>query len=318
MKYFLSAVCVFFFIFSLVARDENIGVLATVNGIPVTLADVMEISSSSEAQLPLIYKGNELDKAILKLRKEVLELVIARKLIYEDFKNHEFKLPREFVENNMEQLLKAFHLNTRQELESMLRENGKTLDEFRAKAYESMAVDALIYGICYKNAFVTPKDVYDYYEIHKSDFTSKSSIKLRVLTLKKKGAHEQDAVPLSKHLEKKLKSGGEDDFIDAVSLYSDGPNLNNGGELGWINVGDLRKEFAEVIIECKKGLVYGPVDTKDAIYFFIIKEYKESYSTTYEEAKGKIRGRMIEEAKEQAYKDYVESLRKQAYIHYFI
>ena len=305
-------------IFSSLAKDENIGVLATVNGVPITLADVLELSMSSEAQLPLIYKGNELNSAILKLRKEVLESVIDRKLVYEDFKAHEFKLPRDFVENNMEQLLKSFHLNTRQELENMLRENGKTLDEFKTKAYESMAVEVLIYGQCYKEAFVTPKDVYDYYQAHKSDFTSRSSIKLRVLTLKKKGAHEQDAVPLSKHLEKKLKSGGDSDFVDAVSLYSDGPNLENGGEISWIYVEDLRKEFAEVIKEYKEGLVYGPIDTNDAIYFFIIKDFKDANSVKYEDAKDEIRKRMLDEARQQAYKDYVGSLRKQAYIQYFI
>lgn len=318
MKYFTLIFFIAYLIFSASAADENIGVLAIVNGEPVTLADVLEISTSGESQLPLMYKGNELNKQILKLRKEVLELVIARKLVYEDFKAHEFKLPRSFVENNMDQLLKSFHLNTRQELESMLRENGKTLDEFKSKAYESMAVDVLIYGQCYKEVFVTPKAVYDYYESHKSDFTSKAAIKLRVITLKKKGAHEQDLIPLSEYLEKKLKNGSDDDFVDAVSLYSDGPNLNDGGELSWIDVDDLRKEFSVVITEYKKGVVCGPVDTDDAVYFFIIKEYKESHSTTYEEAKDDIRKKMTEEAKQQSYKDYVDSLRKQATIQYFI
>ncbi|MEI6055213.1 MAG: peptidyl-prolyl cis-trans isomerase [Lentisphaerota bacterium] len=318
MKYFLLTIFLFAFLFSANAKDENIGVLATVNGSPITLTDVLEISSSGEAQLPMMYKGKELNDAILKLRKEVLELVIDRKLVYEDFKAHDFKLPREFVENNMDQLLKSYHLNTRQELESMLRENGKTFEEFKSKAYESMATEALIYGQCYKDAFVTPKDVYDYYQSHKSDFTSASSVKLRVLTLKKKGAHEQDAVPLSKHLEKKLKGKGEDEFVDAVSLYSDGPNLKNGGELSYINLKDLRKEFAEVITEYKEGLVYGPIDSDDAIYFFMIKDFKEAHIVTYEEAKDEIKKRMMDDCKRAAYKSYVAELRKQAYIQYFI
>lgn len=318
MKYFLTTIFLLAFLFQANAKDEDIGVLATVNGAPVTLADVLDLSASGEAQLPMMYKGKELNDAILKLRKEILELVIDRKLVYEDFKAHGFKLPREFVENNIDQLLKSFHLNTRHELESMLRESGKTLDEFKSKAYESMATDALIYGQCYRDAFVTPKDVYDYYQSHKSDFTSTASVKLRVLTLKKKGAHEQDAVPLSKHLEKNLKNKGEAEFIDAVSLYSDGPNLENGGELSYISVEDLRKEFAEVITEYKEGLVYGPVDTNDAIYFFIIKDFKDAHSVTYEEAKDEIKKKMMDDCKRNAYKSYVKELRKQAYIQYFI
>ncbi len=318
MKYIISIAFFISFLLSAYARDEDIGVLATVNGVPVTLSDVLELSASGEAQLPLIYKGDELEKAVLKLRKELLEVVIDRKLVYEDFKNHDFKLPRDFVENNMDQILKSFNLNTRQELESMLRERGKTLDEFKVKAYENLAVQILIYSQCYKEVFITPQDVFMYYESHKADFTSNAAVKLRVLTLKKKGAHEQDAIPLSRYLEKKLKGGDDNVFVDAVSLYSDGPNLEHGGELNWINVADLRKEFAELITEYRKGSAYGPINTDDAIYFFIIKDYKDSRSTSFAEVKDDIRKKMTEEAKMQAYKDYVNTLRKQALIQYYI
>lgn len=304
--------------FSALSETEDIGVLASVNGTPITLADVLEISSPQEAQLAVMYKEAELDKQILKLRKEVLESVIARKLVYQDFKAHDFKLPRDFVENNMDVMLKSFHVTSRHEMESILRENGKTMDEFKDRVYENIAVDALIYGRCYREVFVTPKDVFDYYQEHKNDFTSKSSIKLRILTLKKKGIHEEDALPLSAHLEKKMKGKSEEEFVEAVSLYSDGPNLEEGGELNWVNVEDLREEFSKVITEYKKGQVFGPATTDEAIYFFFIKEYKESHTVSYEEAKSKIRERMLDEEKEKAYHEYIGTLRKNAYIQYFI
>lgn len=298
------------------AKDETIGILATVNGNPITLADVMELTYTKEAQLPLLYKGEVLQKELWKARKEALETVIERKLFYEEFKKNEYKLPRDLIESNMDILLKAFNVASRHELENILREEGKTIGEFKTKTYESIAVDALIYARCYKNIFVTPKDVSSYYDLHKSEFTSPPSVRLSIITIKKTGIHKQDINELSKSLESSLKSGDLETFKDSVALYSDGPNLEKGGDLGWINVPELRKEFSDIITDYKKDTVYGPVTTNEAVYFLRITDYTGSKVKTYEKCKATIREKLTEEAKKKSYDNYVKDIKTKAYINY--
>jgi len=298
------------------AKNETIGVLATVNGTPITLADVMELIYNKEAQLPLLYKGEALHKELWKVRKEALETVIERKLFYEEFKKNEYKLPREVIESNTDILLKAFNVTSRQELENILREEGKNIGEFKSKIYESIAVDALIYARCYKDVFITPKDVNSYYDLHKGEFTSPPSVKLSVITLKKTGVHKQDAKELSRILKPTLKNGDLETFKSSVSLYSDGPNLEKGGDIGWISVPELKKEFADIIKDYKKDAVYGPVDTNEAIYFLRITDYTESKTKTYNECKAAIKEKLTEETKKRNYDNYVKNMKTKAYINY--
>ena len=298
------------------AKDETMGILANVNGNPITLADVMELTHTKESQLPLLYKGEILQKELWKTRKEALETVIERKLFFAEFKKNEYKLPRDLVESNMDLLLKAFNVSSRYELENILREEGKTMGEFKSKVHESIAVDALIYARCYKDVFVTPKCISTYYDSHKNEFTSPASVRLSVITIKKTGVHKQDAEELSKVLESALKSGDLETFKDSVSLYSDGPNLEKGGDLGWISVPELRKEFSSVIKDYKKGTVYGPVNTNEAIYFLRITDYTNSKVKTYEECKGAIKEKLTDEAKKKSYDNYVKDMKAKAYIDY--
>lgn len=308
----------FLLLFPIIAKDETIGILAIVNGNAVTMADVMELTYNKETQLSLLYKGDDLQKELYKTRKEALETVIERKLFYEEFKQYEYKLPRDMVESNMDILLKAFNVASRYELETILREEGKNIGEFKSKIYESIAVDALIYARCYKDVFVTPKDVSDYYDLHKNEFTTPPSVRLSVITIKKNGVHKQDIETLSKALESIFKDGNEETFDDSVPLYSDGPNLENGGDIGWTNIPKLRKEFSDVIKNYKKDAIYGPVNTNEAIYFLRITDYKDTKIQNYEECKTSIREKLMEEAKKKKYNDYVKELKSKAYIVYCI
>ncbi len=305
-------------ILPVMAKDETIGILATVNGSPVTLADVMELTYTKEAQFPQFYKGEVLQKELWKARKEALETVIERKLFFEEFKKNEYKLPRDMVESNMDALLKAFNVTSRNELENILREEGKNMGEFKSKIHESIAVDALIYARCYRDVFVTPKDVNSYYDSHKSEFTSPASVRLSVITIKKTGVHKQNFEELSKALERSLKSGDLETFKDSVSLYSDGPNLEKGGDIGWISVPELRKEFTDIIKDYKKDTVYGPADTNEAIYFLRITDYTDSKVKTYQDCKSAIKEKLTEEAKNKSYDDYAKDMKAKAYIVYCI
>lgn len=315
MKKFL--VCLFFLLLlPIVAKDETIGILATVNGNPVTLADVMELTYAKEEELSLLYNGEVLQKELLKLRKEALETVIERRLFYDEFKKNEYKLPRDLIESNTDILLKTFNVASRHELEHMLREEGKNMGEFKLKIYESIAVDALIYARCYKDVFVTPKDVNNYYNSHRAEFTSPAAVRLNVITIKKTGVHKQDAEELSKVLESSLKSGDLETFKDSVSLYSDGPNLEKGGDLGWIKIAELKKEFANVIKDYKKGTVYGPVNTNEAIYFLRVTDYADPKAKAYDECKTYIKEKLTEETKKKNYDNYVKDMKAKAYITY--
>ncbi|HJO96038.1 MAG TPA: peptidyl-prolyl cis-trans isomerase [Victivallales bacterium] len=318
MKKFLLFFIFIFISVSIFAESENIGILATVNGEPVTLGDVLNITAAHEARLPLLYKGEELTKQLHKMRLKALNAIIDRKLVYMSFEEHGFTLPRVYVEENLDNLLEKFNVESRLELQKILNMEGRSYSEFKKRAYETAAVDALIYSNSYSNIFITPKQVFDYYREHKSEFTTPESLKLSIITLKTNGVHAQELKPLSKYLSKILKGKNSEAFKDAVTLYSDGPNLKQGGDIGWVPINELRKAFHSVLKEAKKGKVYGPIISKEAYYFIRIDDVKKKRIENYMDAKIEIRKKLTRKSQEKGYKEYIDGLKKKAVIKYYI
>jgi peptidyl-prolyl cis-trans isomerase SurA len=316
-KVFLLLIFLFVLVFTY-ADTEKIGIIATVNGVPITLGDVLNITAKQEARLPLLYKGEELTKQLHKMRLDALNALIDRKLVYMSFKEHGFHLPREYVEENLDNLLEKFNVESRQELQKILSSEGMSYSEFKQRAYETAAVDALIYSNSYRDIYITPKQVFEYYKRNKNEFTTPESFQLSIITLKTKGVHAQELDPLSKYLNKILKGKGSEAFKEAVTLYSDGPNLKQGGEIGWVPVDDLRKAFHSVLEGAKKGKVYGPIKTEEAYYFIRIDNVKQKRIETYMDAKKDIRKKLTQKSQQKGYKEYMDGLKKGAVIKYYI
>ena len=81
------------------AAAQNIGketrvdsVLASVNGEPITLLDVMLESNREELRLASLYSGARLYSEIARLRKSIVEEIIVRKLVYAHYLEKPFSI----------------------------------------------------------------------------------------------------------------------------------------------------------------------------------------------------------------------------------
>ena len=295
-------------------ETEKIGVVATVNGDSITVLDILEICGWQESKLPYLYQGNRLKEEVEKLRLLTLDKVIDRKLVYQEFKEKGYKLPKKFVEENLDRLMVSFNVNNRRELEKQLKANGLTMEEFRERAYENVAVDLLINDRCYIDVYITPRDVYDYYLKNKSAFASPEQVHLQVLKLKADGVHKDELNTLSKHLKKILKNKSKKEFTDAVLLYSEGPNIEHGGDIGWIDRSKLRKDFLELVKDADSGDVVGPIKSKDGYYFLYVADIRRKKTESFKQTKKSIKEKLTKERKEKDYKTYIDSLYAKAYI----
>lgn len=298
-------------------QNGKLGVLATVNGSPITLSDVLELSGWQETRLPFIYQGEQLNKQLGALRKETLERVIDRKLIFLDFKNKKFKLPKDFEENNLDRIAENYNIDDRDELKTLLESKGIAYSEFKQKAYENAAVDALTYDTCFRNVFITPKQIDDYYKAHKNEFTSPEQVRLQVLMLKTNGIHKDDLATLTKNLTSTLIGKSKENFNNAVLLYSEGPNVREGGDIGLMETSKLRKDFVDAIKSAKPCDIVGPIESPDAYYFIRIDELIPKREKGLKETKKNIEEKLSATQQKSNYNDYVKKLRTKASVQYF-
>lgn len=156
-------------------------------------------------------------------------------------------------------------------------------------------------------------------------------------TTEEKEKAEKKAKEKAESIIKELDDGAK--FTDLAKKYSeDLTNASDGGDLGWVSIGDMVEEFENAAFKLKKGkytaspvkTVYGyhiiykseekekpKLETmKDEIISTLVEEKLSSASTLYYDTLEKVRkdaGLKIEDSDlKEAYNTYISNLKKQA------
>jgi len=319
IPFFLRICTLTFMLFSalcLFSDDSKMAkdiLMATVNGKPVTLSDVRSDTIPEERKLPLLYSGKQLKEEIAKLRHNALMYIIDRKLVYEQFKKRGYKVPKQIIEKMLDKLAAKLAGGNRKLLESRARNSGVSIEDLREQAKERAATSLLLNARCYKPAYVTPKQVYDYYQNHQEEFQKPARINLQVLYLKCDPANKTVAA-FAEKLKKLLENADEKTFAGYVGLHSQGPNKKSGGKVGWIGEDKLRPEFVKSLKGRKAGTIAGPLLTEEGFYFIRISEREEAESPPFEKIKKEIRDKLTKRAEDKMYDKYLSFLKRDAVI----
>ncbi len=290
-------------------------ILASVNSKPISLLDVIYESSYSEARLYAVYSSKDIFRQIEKLRKRILDEIIDRKLIMLDYTSRKpFKIPRQYVENLIDELAMNFGCTDRSELREKAKAAGTSLEELRKKAKLKIITQIMISNYIYTAVNLTPREIYDYYQKHVKDFSTAPQVRLQLLLLP---TGRKDLKRIKQELQEAFKKTDKKIFAGMVRLYSSGPGALRGGDLGWIECPELRPEFAKEIKNKKAGTIIGPVETDEGTYFIRIDDRKKATKAAFSKMLPQIKDQMEAKRRKAAYDKYLAKLRKKSVIRYF-
>lgn len=149
-------------------------------------------------------------------------------------------------------------------------------------------------------ATVSEKDIKDYYEKHKEDFTP-SQIKASHILVKT----EQEAKDIAERLNK-----GEDFAKIAKKSSIDTASAKNGGDLGFFSPGQMIPEFESAAVKLKKGEISGLVHTQFGYHIIKVTDRKMGQPLEFEKIKGRLLQRLSAEKQKEIFDSYMDGLRK--------
>lgn len=111
-----------------------------------------------------------------------------------------------------------------------------------------------------------PSEVENYYLAHQNDFQEQESVELNLITLSKRTATSASEVEAMRKditdIRTRLAAGA--DFSTEAKLHSEDRQAPNGGDYGWFQRGQLRKELEDVAFSLRQDetsqVVEGPED----------------------------------------------------------
>ncbi len=293
---------------------EMDSIVASVNGDPISLSDILPESRTEELGLYAAYSGDELYRAVQAVRRKTLDEQINRKLIVADYEKDPFDIHAQYLESAMDMMAVGSGIRSRSEFARHLRAAGLDITRLRLQVRERLIVQAMLARRRQVAIHVTPQEVFQHFEKNKETFSRPEQWELGMILIGRDAPGREETL---KRLKTELRET-PDHFAELAGKHSSGPNAAGGGSLGLLEKKRLRPEFAAALKDAAPGQVVGPVATGEGDYFLRLIRIVPAEEADFLKLEPEIRARLEEAERQKAVQSYCDRLRAEAVIRIYL
>ena len=295
--------------------------VASVNG---TLILSSELEDAIAAQRQMILMKNrdnpkQADAEMAELHRTALDSLIERQLILAEFKAAGGTIKPQFVDDDINNLIREQFKGDREGFIVELAKSGMTLKKFR-DLREKMIIVQIMRGKHGGNqAPPTPGEVSAYYKEHAANWRDKDMIKISTITIPKFSS-EASATPekqkqLAEEIRSKIVAGS--DFATMAKTYSQDSRAETGGEWPWMETKALNPVMRAPALATKDGSLAPVIEDVAAFIIIYVEAKKLGDMPPLDKIRGDIEKMIKSERGKGDVEKWVESLKKKAVIRKF-
>lgn len=296
------------------------GIAANVEGRIITFSDIRREMAPIIPQVVRESRTRaELTENLNGLAKEILQNRIDKILIIKEYNGQDkFKIPQSYVENEFDDTLIRDFDNDRSRFLEYLRSQNLTIREFRKDLHENIVVSVMRSQMRRSMSKISPEKIEQYYVENKIQFFQEEQVHLRQIVLRSKSKDRINlTVEKAKNIIHELDSGSR--FVDMATEYSQDTMAEKGGDWGWIQRSDIRKELGNIAFNLNiEEYSKEPVVMGNHVFILYIEEKKEEGIQPLEDVREIIEDRIMTAISREAQQKWVTRLREGAYIRSYI
>jgi len=286
-------------------------VAIVVNNEIITYGEIDRMLSPAYEKYKTLYQGDELAKKLEEARQNIIAQLIEDRLILGEAKKKNVEVDDREVDSKIAETEKRFA--SKEGFDQALAAQHVTLKELRTRYKEQIMTRRMIDQKVGGTIMVSPSEINKYYEEHVNEFREPEEIKLRMILVRpKEGLEGLKALDLVNEIKRRLREGG--DFAALARTYSEGPNAEDGGLMGYVKREDLHPEIDKAIAVLKDQETSDVVQTSLGWQFFRVEEKKHPKTIPLSEARQMIEEKLFADKAKDKIKGWVDNLRKNAYI----
>jgi parvulin-like peptidyl-prolyl isomerase len=199
--------------------------------------------------------------------------------------------------------------------EFVRQQSGMSYEDFLAEAKRNFMTRQVINEEVGRKISITPKEIQDYYDAHKSDFVREEKVYLSEILISTEG---KDAAAIAA-AEKKAKQISSDAakgqrFAELARDNSDANTAKAGGVLGSYKKGDLAKQFEDAVWNLPKGGVTQPLRIPTGFEILKVDDHTKAGLQTVDEAKPEIENQLYGPKMQPEVRTYLTHLRQAAFL----
>ncbi len=288
-------------------------IVAVVNNEVITKSEVDRLLYPIYQQYLEIYKDEEeLYKQLDNRRLEILRQLVDDRLLLSEARKLAIVVEAEEIDEyvvGIERELRDKGL----QLDNLLKEQNLTLLDLRNKYKDQVLIKKAVEQQVYSSVRVQPSDISRYYTEHIEDYTQPEQVAVETIMIKLESVRTPiESRQLADDVHKMVTNGA--DFKEIASNYSEGPNKDKGGNLGFVARGELLKEIDSVIFFMKPNEISEVIETPVGYHIFRVTDRKEEKVLAFEEVRMQVSGLLFRKRAQEEFTEWLEKLRSNAYI----
>jgi parvulin-like peptidyl-prolyl isomerase len=298
-------------------------VLVKVNGDIVTKGDFERLQVEFLRQRPDLQNVNpdspELQKAVAESTPQLILNAVDELLLVQRGRELGYTMSDEQFKSVLENIKKDNKIEDEAKFQEALKQEGMTLADLRRQLEKNMLETRVQQNEVLAKISVTEDEAHAYYDAHKQEFTTPSSIMLReiliVVPTSDRGVNvAQDDAAKAKAEDIRHRLLGGEPFARLAGEVSDASSKANGGLIGPINSDELAPALQKVLENIKVGEVSEVIRAQRGYQILSLESRAETKVKTFDEARADISDKIAEQKRRGETQKYLEKLRSAATI----
>ncbi|MBN1883314.1 MAG: peptidylprolyl isomerase [Deltaproteobacteria bacterium] len=289
-------------------------VIALVNDEVITMSDLFEEGGDDVTGDPDRVLKNGM--TVAEAREIILQQLIAKALLNDAVRAYGIEVTRDDVDDAIEQQMEVNGL-TKAQLMEILAENDMTYAEYEKEVEYTIKKERLIAKKLGSHIIITDEDVNTYFNEHKDEYQDLAEFRISEIIMGV--SPDADATTINalvSEVEKvrKRAMAGED-FAALAKEYSISPSAEEGGDLGWLNPGEMEPGLLAFLSTMKVGEVSEVLTVQNTLLILKLTDKRPiPGGVTVDDVRDEIEYVLTNERTMYFFEKWIEDLKEEAYI----
>lgn len=233
--------------------------------------------------------------------RPILDQLISEILIENAAATEKISISQEDIDNRLAEIRSAYP--SEDFFKAALKQNNLTEQTLKERIRLNLVLEAL----ATRDVTVTDDELRQYYDENTDEFVKPEQVHARHILVNTR----EEAEEILKQLQ-----GGSDFAELAKERSTDAVSAEQGGDLGFVQRGEMVKAFEDAVFAMSPGQIEGPVETEFGYHVIKVEEKRDATQATFEEAREEIRDTLLAE-KATPIQLVIEDLRSKAKVEIF-
>lgn len=238
--------------------------------------------------------------------------MVEEELLVQESRRLGIKVSAEEIENDLIRARAQF--DNPAEFDQELSRQHMDESIYRRRRQRQRAIEQLLERQVDSSMTLSEEEIRRFYDANSKRYSSPERIRLRHILIRKTPDAEenQDDPAHRKAVEIKAKLDHGDDFASLAEQYSEEPTRAQGGDLGYVQRGQLPLPLETAVFALDIGAVSRILTSEHGFHLFQVTERRPASVTSFEDARVDIEATLGQIKRNRAVRAYIDSLRRKA------